>query len=177
MITFSINSSKFLVALATVQRSSAAIQFHSSRTSILRFETFTGTKQFKKTPSPAPTLEATNKVISLPRFQKPETPLFPGPLNFFCADDSAIGGSVRVVMWKVVEGHAKAPILDDHCIADKSRYGHCVFSETRLYKATQLEVAEILTMKLEFDYFSHPANAPKNDSICICGGHCLNGFH
>jgi hypothetical protein len=123
----------------------------------IRFEPITRPKQFEKTPSPAPTLEATNKVISFSRLKKPKTPFFPGPLNFFCSNDAAIGWSVRVVLLKMIKEHTKTPIIDNHCIADKGRNGHCVFSETRLYEATHLKVTEIFTMKFDFDDFWHPA--------------------
>jgi hypothetical protein len=124
-------------------------------------ETFTGTKQLKKTPPPASTFEASNEVVSFSCLKKPKTPFFPCPLNFFRPNDSAIGGSIRIVLLQVIERHAKAPIINDHCITDKSRNGYGVFSKTRLYKTTQLKVTEILTMKFDFDDFRHPAKAPK----------------
>ncbi|RON14813.1 hypothetical protein [Pseudomonas frederiksbergensis] len=137
---------------------------HPSRSSIqswIRFKAFTRPKQFKKTPSPASTFEAADEVVSFSRLKKPKTPFFPCPLDFFRANNSAIGGSVRVVLLQVIERHAKAPIINDHCITDKSRNGYGVFSKTRLYKTTQLKVTEILTMKFDFDDFRHPAKAPK----------------
>jgi hypothetical protein len=82
-------------------------------------------------------------------------------LNFRRANYSAIGCSIRVIFLKVIEEHPKAPIFYNHRIADKSRYGHGVFSKTRLYKTTQLKVTEILTMKFNFDDFWLSAKTPK----------------
>ncbi|MGF6163225.1 hypothetical protein [Pseudomonas sp. 008] len=116
-----------------------------------------GFEKLQKTRSAEASLEASDDVITSLGFEQPKPSFFPSRSNFFRANDSAIGDSVRVVMRKVVEGHAKASVLDDHCIADKCRNGYCVFSETRVYKATHLEVTEIFGMKFNFDDFRHPA--------------------